>query len=372
MTYSIIEICQSSLPFIPSSEQAIYIEPKYDEDINSYIMNNYKEICYAFHKNRIDFCYLPLRCKEKSAELLEYHNPFAKGELKTSLTTAEFVNALFGEKILEHLKPSVIIYKKDKSAPDVCRFLLVEFVKKTSNEAVDSHKPWWKRIFGSASSERRKVSEFEQMAMTLVCALKNYGVDGEEDNEGNGCRYSLVNWYDESYWEFLKQHHELVAEIDLRIHQLQERGVDSLILKKILSDMVDEHRPLSRMTITKDLRIVLDDYDGMEIRMEPINKAIFLLFLNHEDGISIKSLSDYRKELESFYTRLSHDDIEKRKKSIEALIDPTNNSINEKISRIKQAFIAKFEEDLAENYFIIGARGEKKRIKLPRDMVTWE
>ncbi|MGM9693619.1 MAG: hypothetical protein ACI3YC_01240 [Alloprevotella sp.] len=333
-------------------------------------MDNYAEICDAFHKSKIDFCYLPLRCKEKSAELLEYHNPSVKSEVKTRFTTAEFVNALFGEKIPEHLKSSVIIYNKYKSTPDVCRFLLVEFVKKTSNEVGDSHKPWWKRIFGSASSESRKVSEFEQMAMTLVCALNDYGGDGEEKNRGT--RYSRVNWYDESYWEFMKQHHELIAEIDLRIHQLQERGVDSLILKKILSDIVDEHRPLSRMTITKDLRIVLDDYDGMEIRMEPINKAVFLLFLNHEDGISIKSLSDYRNELESFYTRLSHDDIEKRKKSIETLIDPTNNSINEKLSRIRQAFIARFEEDLAENYFITGARGEKKRIKLPRDMVTWE
>ena len=53
-------------------------------------------------------------------------------------------------------------------------------------------------------------------------------------------------------------------------------------------------------------------------------------------------------------------------------MDPTNNSIHEKLSRIRQAFIARFEEDLAENYFIIGARGEAKRIKLPREMVTWE
>ena len=360
MNSRIIEIPSSALPFVPSGEQAIYIEAAYDEDINSYIIDNYAKVCRVFHKSKIDFCYLPMRCKERGLELLEYHNPSRKGKIKSSLTTEEFVTILFSGRIPDNLKPSVIIYNKYKSTPEVCRFLLVEF----DQEPSDTHKPWWKRILGSAASKRRKKSEFEQMAMMLSRVLYDY--------EDNGARYSLVNWYDEAYWEYMKQHHDLIAEIDLRIHLLQERGVDALILKKILTDMVDEHRPLSRMTITKDLRIVLDDYDGMEIHMEPINKAVFLLFLNHEEGISIKSLSDYRSELESLYTRLSHDDIEKRRKSIDSLTNPTSNSINEKLSRIRQAFIARFEEDLAENYFITGGRGEVKRIKLPRDMVTWE
>lgn len=363
MNSRIIEIPTSSLPFTPSSEQAIYIEPAFDERINSYITRNYSKISSAFHDSHVDFCYLPMRCKERSAELLKYHNPASKCEVKSSLTTEAFVNILFGGRIPDNLKPSLIIYYKHRSTSEVCRFLLVEIAKSNSG----AHEPWWKRILGFISSGRLNLPKFAKMAMALGRVQYDYG-----DNRQLGVRYSLVNWHDEKYWALLKQHHELIAEIDLRIHQLQERGVDTLILKKMLSDMVDEHRPLSRMTITKDLRIVLDDYDSMEIRMEPINKAVFLLFLNHEEGISIKSLSAHRSELESLYTRLSHDDIKKRRKSIDTLIDPTNNSINEKLSRIRQAFIARFEEDLAENYFITGARGEVRRIKLPREMVTWE
>lgn len=364
MNSRILEIPASALPFVPSGEQAIYIEAAFDEGINSYITANYAKICRAFHTNNIDFCYLPMRCKERSAELLEYHNPSNKGEARATLTTEELVTILFSGRIPDNLKPSIIIYNQHRSTSEVCRFLLVEFDLQPSTKDCAMHQPWWKRIINSMSSGRRKMAEFKQMAMMLSRVLYDY--------EDNGGRYSLVNWYNEVYWEYMKQHHELIAEIDLRIHLLQERGVNALILKKILTDLVDEHRSLSRMTITKDLRIVLDDYDRMEIHMEPINKAVFLLFLNHEEGISIKSLSDYRSELESLYTRLSHDDIEKRKKSIDSLTNPTNNSINEKLSRIRQAFIARFEEDLAENYFITGGRGEVKRIKLPRDMVRWE
>ncbi|MGM9868940.1 MAG: hypothetical protein ACI30R_04860 [Sodaliphilus sp.] len=358
-----IELQRSSLPFTPSSEQAIYIEPTYDDQINSHIKRNYAEICSFLHNNRMDFCYLPMRCAERSAELLKYHNPCSKGEVESVFTTAEFVNVLFGGKVPADFKPSLIIYNKYRSTPAVCSFFLVEF----NRNIFGKDKPWWRKMFDFNSSNRRKLSEMKQMAMALERVNSYYA-----NNPDTGLRFSFLNWYDDEYWEVKKQHHQLIAEIDLRIHQLQERGVDALILKKMLAAMVDEHRPLSKLTITKDLRIVLNDYECMEIRMEPINKAVFLLFLNHEEGIPLKCLSDYRSELESYYTRLSHDDIEKRKKAIEMLIDPANNSIHEKLSRIRQAFIAKFEEDLAENYFITGARGEAKRIALPREMVTWE
>jgi len=35
---------------------------------------------------------------------------------------------------------------------------------------------------------------------------------------------------------------------------------------------------LSRLVITKDGRIMLPDYYGMEIKMEPLVKAVYLLF----------------------------------------------------------------------------------------------
>ena len=353
----------SSLPFIPSSEQAIYIESTHDVQLNSYIIRNYAKICSLFHYYGMDFCYLPLWSKERSGELLKYHNPCCRGDVQSSFTTAEFVEILFKGKVPAGLKPSLLIFNKYRSTPEVSCFLLVEF----NRNVFGNHKPWWRKMFGFILSNRRKLSELKQMAIALERANSYYA-----NHEDSGLRFSFQNWHDEPYWEVMKQHHNLIAEIDLHIHQLQERGVDALILKKMLADMVDEHRPLSKLTITHDLRIVLVDYDNMEIRMEPINKAVFLLFLNHEMGIPIKCLSDYRSELESYYTRLSHDDIEKRRKTIDSLMDPTNNSIHEKLSRIRQAFIARFEEDLAENYFITGARGEAKRIKLPREMVTWE
>ena len=36
------------------------------------------------------------------------------------------------------------------------------------------------------------------------------------------------------------------------------------------------------------------------------------------------------------------------------------------------AFINKFDEHLAKNYFITGERGGAKKITLPRDLIIWE
>ena len=59
-------------------------------------------------------------------------------------------------------------------------------------------------------------------------------------------------------------------------------------------------------------------------------------------------------------------------KTIDDTTNPLQNSINEKCARIKNAFIAAFDERIASHYYVDGARGEAKRISLPRDLVTWE
>ena len=133
------------------------------------------------------------------------------------------------------------------------------------------------------------------------------------------------------------------------------------------------HKRVSRMVITRDYRILLTDYDNAEVSMEPLNKAVYLLFLQHPDGLAFKQLSDNREELTQIYQRLKLNGISERvQKSIDDITNPLSNSINEKCSRIRQAFIAVVGEELAPIYIIDGNPGEPKRIALSRTLVTWE
>jgi uncharacterized protein (DUF1810 family) len=134
---------------------------------------------------------------------------------------------------------------------------------------------------------------------------------------------------------------------------------------------IRQARPtMKKLTITKDCRILLEDE---EIKMEPIVKAVYLLYLNHPEGIAFKFLPDYRKELSAIYCRIKPMGLNERViQSIEDVTNPLLNSINEKCSRIKSVFAAVINEVLLNNYIIIGKSGEAKKIDLPRDMVIWE
>ena len=129
---------------------------------------------------------------------------------------------------------------------------------------------------------------------------------------------------------------------------------------------------LSRLTIAKDGSLLLKDYQK-EIKMEPIVKATYLLFLNHPEGIAFKCLPDYRQELADVYQKIKPFGLTERAiRSIEDVTNPLLNSINEKCSRIRAAFQAEVDASLLDQYIISGKSGEAKKIALPRDLVVWE
>ncbi len=129
---------------------------------------------------------------------------------------------------------------------------------------------------------------------------------------------------------------------------------------------------LSRLTIAKDCTLTLSDYQ-QEVKMEPIVKAIYLLFLNHPEGIAFKYLPDYRKELADIYQKIKPFGLNERAiRSIEDVTNPLLNSINEKCSRIRAAFLPVVDSTLLEQYIIVGKSGEVKKITLPRDLVVWK
>lgn len=161
---------------------------------------------------------------------------------------------------------------------------------------------------------------------------------------------------------------ELVEEVKHKIQILKEYGLSELEI----SDLIRSEQPLLQLTVSKNYRIFLGE-KRTEVCMEPLVKAVYLLFLKHPEGIIFKNLPDFRKELTFLYDKVRPWGITERTlQSIEDVTNPTLNSINEKCARIKKVFLSVMEADLAEHYFIKGTRGEPKGIDLPRNLVIWE
>ena len=161
----------------------------------------------------------------------------------------------------------------------------------------------------------------------------------------------------------------LMEEVRERINKLRQRGIAEYLLEQL----IHPDNRLSRLIITKDWRILLPDYNNMEIKMEPLVKSVYLLFLRHSEGIAFKQLPDYREELTEIYNQLKPSGLtDKALQSIEDVTNPMLNSINEKCARIRAAFVGQFDEYMAKSYYVDGQRGDAKKIALPRNMVIWE
>ena len=160
----------------------------------------------------------------------------------------------------------------------------------------------------------------------------------------------------------------LVKEVKEKVQKLKEFGMS----EREITSLIHTDQPVLTLTISKNYRIFLGD-NRIEVRMEPLVKAIYLLFLSHPEGIVFKDLPDYRAELTKIYSEVRPWGLSERAlQSIEDVTNPLLNSINEKCARIRGAFVGQFDDHLARHYYIDGLRGEAKKITLPRDLVVWE
>lgn len=183
---------------------------------------------------------------------------------------------------------------------------------------------------------------------------------------------------------------ERALEIKRLVGQLQAEGRTDLLLHAIGVPLLEELRieaakgNLSRLVITKDYRFILEDYQK-EVELQPVHKAVYLFFLAHPEGIEFKHLADYREELTRYYMATAKMmDKEKIIESVDHLVNPLDNAINEKCSRIKKVFLSLMDEYSA-SYYIISSHTQKhfagssriwyerlKVVTLPRELVVAE
>jgi hypothetical protein len=328
------------MPFIPNDHQIIYIENSYDPFYNQYICENLSELREYFASEGYEFCYLPSIGKIINADA-HYYSPTFEGNvsndssnMKSDLLIPYLVDA-------PEIKPGLIRYlrKEEGDSPDKDTFRFSYFTFLPPSEV-----------------------SMEQQITTYISLIGFHGTREMYCLKPNSPDEKADN-------DFSSDIKQLMDEVSERVEKLRLHGVSELVLKNLLQP----EKKLSRLIITKSSQIFLPDYNNMEIQMTPLPKAVFFLFLRHPEGILFKNLVDYRDELTRIYGHLTgRQDMKAVKKSICDITDPTQNSINEKCARIREAFVRNFDDHLAQNYYVTGNRGEAKTIILPRDLVEWQ
>ena len=329
--------------FCLASNQVVYFDPNHTSEFSLYIESHLDEIKEWFDEYDYEFCYVPDICRQITTEQIQYLFPnWKKG-------TAETLGNDFIKSWL-HKNNSTIgagFLRLDDGLKKTCKFYpLVPFATKSWEEQLSQYKQFL----------LDRYNEFDHICFSI-----------SEPGEGDGL-YSVyekkLSLADNKFSE-----EEISAEIRRIVEQLHKEGFEEFVMRC----MVPVEEKLSRITITPRYEILLPDYDNKIIDMSPLPKAVFLLFLKHPEGIYFKDLVDYKEELRGIYEKITNrTSASVVGDSIDKVTDPTQNAINEKCSRIREAFIQHMDKRLAENYYITGFRSERKRITLPRHMVDWQ
>jgi len=129
---------------------------------------------------------------------------------------------------------------------------------------------------------------------------------------------------------------------------------------------------LSSLKIDENFTIFLRDYN-LEIKLSHFTKSIYLLFLNHPEGILLTELHSYKKELLEYYKSISNrDDLDKMLVTVEDLFQASSNAIYVHLSRIKSAFTKVLHSGIAKHYFIDGGKNKPKKIQLNSSLIIWQ
>ena len=363
MEQQFLRIRFANLPFTPNYDEVIYMEREYDEATNLAIIENYEFLKEKFAEYNKRFVYLPFLTKELQADekFWKYRTPHQEvcnRELPT-LSNDYMVKYIYhyGQRV-NYSSPSFMI-----AVPymDIVindnKPIYYEGVPIQIDESVDI-----KEYLGYL------VEQVSQYTPTLI-EYQKY-LKGERTSD---VRLREIKDPDYLFEDDIKI---MLEDVRLKVDQLRRSGISDVILSQLLFPKP----PLSTLRITEDHRIFLPEYNNVEIHMTPIVKAVYFLFLRHPEGILFKELIDYRDELDMLYRSVKENKAMNEKLvgsffdyvQVQRLCDPTDNSINEKCARIREAFLLNIHEDIAKDYIVTGKKGEPKRVNLPSDKIIWE
>ena len=132
-----------------------------------------------------------------------------------------------------------------------------------------------------------------------------------------------------------------------------------------------EAEGLSSIHVNGDMRIFLPEYNEIELRLTPLPRTLYLLFLLHPEGIVLKDIGRYRRQLGEIYSMVMPGRDERVADAVlDGLTVPGSDSLRQKLSQIKSG-VNRYVTNgrLAATYCVSGERGKAYRIELPAERI---
>ena len=321
----------------------LYVESEYHKTINQQIERQYDAISKLLHSSQREFFYLPKVMRDIQGKkatfrnILGYIEPtLSEDQLDIIDRDLELLNsaALSKEIFLNYLdingfnleQPS-FFFKINSARPSMHQdFLILEI----NDDPLTTLQRFYALEANIATLKPQGLTEKEQRSLKKL-----------EPKEATGAK-----------------------------DELQYTGFHKTIIDTLLK--YNGNHGISRLYVTANGDLYLTDRNNTEVKMPALCKALYILFLLHEDGISLNYLDDYKSELYRIYRQIStYNDNDLLHQAIDNLTDFVGTTMNANLSRIKKAFKSILGDE-ATLYLIQGDKGEKKTINLDRRLVVFE
>ena len=358
-------------------DYVIYFEKEQNKELNLFIRKNYEELKTKFASIELNFIYLPFLTdsSKKIEELLSYYFPQLN-----YYQIPEEVSKIYNEKALSQIfskgaEDLYQIFDKDNFVPskiesdDLLNLLDYKGSIKSGLLFFNMHcgAIGVSDFFYSYSSQNYELF-FEDVISYLKPEQEDYAL--VDLMIGNLLPFSdLTEQLDDDAKEVIK-------DLENRLTELKDNG-QLLFLIPILKDLLNKQsqkidfNSISKMKIDYQNKIQLL-YFKKEVEFSHLTKSIYFLFLKHPEGINLKELCNYKKELLSIYTSVSNQlDYDKMVKTIDDVINLETKAIYTHISRIKSAFYKIMDHSFAKYYIVSGSGEEVRKVLFNTNGIDW-
>ena len=114
------------------------------------------------------------------------------------------------------------------------------------------------------------------------------------------------------------------------------------------------------------------DY-GVTVKLNPMEKTLYTLFLKNEDGIYVDDFWKYYDELVEIYRKMTRfEDEDAILDAVDNVLDDSRVTLYANLSRIKKKITLAAGRAAADRYAILRGKDDVYRLAVPRNLVTGE
>ena len=307
-------------------DTVIYVESAVDRKTNRAIVAEYEALCQLCERRDMKFFYLPAFMKS------------LKDNIRTLKQTLRYLEPLLSDEQMQ----LIVSDMKHIDTPMLSKEIFLNYL---NSRGFHLEQPVF--LF---KIENRKASHCQDFLLLHVDATSPL----------------------KTLQEFFAYNDKLLLlpEAEPVEDQLEYTGLHKIVIDTILKYHTADG--LSRLLIDEDGRLFLLDRNRTEVKMQALARALYILYLRHEEGIALTELCDHRQELLDIYSTVSdYTNTERLRATVDNLVDFVGSTINPLLSRIRRAFTALLGEQ-AKEYLIEGDVRDRKKINLPRTLVIDE